>query len=155
MSKLLFSVLFFMFIYSCTTSNPIPKDEVLIQAFNSGREKYATLADLMLKNNREYKIYPDDSGVDDTISKLIRDLKLLSLELSHHGKDVYVEFLAYAGGALPDDGIYKGYVFFPMGFPEDLKGKLVTNLDVELTIVEPGTFRYSQINKNWYLWFLS
>ena len=60
----------------------------------------------------------------------------------------------YAEGWSPEGGIYKGYEYFPDGFPARLEVSLVESLEYDPQAYESGTWLYRKISENWYLWFL-
>lgn len=65
-----------------------------------------------------------------------------------------IVMMAYAEGWSPEGGIYKGYEYFPNGFPLDRDVPVGDVLTFEPRKYEPGTTVYRKIDGHWYLWFL-
>jgi hypothetical protein len=165
----------FMFAIGSTfapDSNSIPKDDTLIQQFAIQQTDFEALVRMMQADSRQdhlekvaldYINYASNSKmVDDQhieqYRTLLRELHALSIEayLKENLKtwDSFT-ITVWVGGAMPDDGHYKSYEFFPDGLPTNLASQVTQNLDngpdISLT---SGTELYRKINAHWYLTLL-
>lgn len=150
------------FLVGCSPSSP-PNDDTLLETFRTHRSEFEILANMLIEDTDLQKVARGYTRPDDVYGlgisrqrildyhELLKKLNLLSVERHQEG----VSLTAFAGGALPDDGIYKGYVYFPDGLPAKLGPSLVDSLDNLAWNPDRVTSLYRQIDENWYLWFLA
>ena len=138
-----------------------PADAALLGQFQKNRAAFQKLAEMIAVDQSVEKVHqayihgssPGEKRLAE-YRRLLRQVNCQSVTRWDHPDEYTVEVTAFAGGALPDDGIYKGFEFFPKGLPERSAGDVVSSLDGDPHRVEGGTRRYRKINENWYLTFL-
>lgn len=164
-----FMCLFVFIIASPVSSSPPPTDRQMIDNFTENRSDFETLVEMMVEDTNEvalFKVHRDyvkyyESEQEDTVDQrriqeyrtLLKKLNLLSIAYYQHREESFV-ITAYAAGGIPDEGIYKGYEYFPGGLPARFEAALVDSLEYDPKTYEPGTSLYREIDGNWYLWFL-
>jgi hypothetical protein len=167
----LFAICLALLAFSILTgcSNPPPDDDFLIETFESNRSDFEGLVRMMSEDTRiaplhkvardyvQYDAGQGDTTIDEQRLQEYRDLftKLDLLSITHYtrNEESFV-ITVYAEGWSPEGGIYKGYEYFPDGFPARLEDSLVASLEYNPQVYESGTWLYRKINDNWYLWFL-
>ena len=159
---LLCLILLVTLLIGCSPSPP-PNDDTLLETFRNHRSDFETLANMLIEDTDLQMVARGYTRPDNVYElgisgqrildyrELLRKLDLLSIQRHQEG----ISLTAYAGGALPDDGIYKGYVYFPDGLPARLRSSLVDNLDNLGWNPDHTTSLYRQIDDNWYLWFFA
>lgn len=150
-------------------SSPIPSDDLLIGRFESNRSDFIVLVEMMREDTRntslhkvtrdyvQYDAGQENTTIDEQRIQEYRDLftKLNLLSITHYTRDEESFVITvFARGWSPEGGIYKGYEYYPDGFPASLEGSLVESLEYDPQAYEPGTWLYCKISENWYLWFL-
>lgn len=152
---------------SCFRPSP-PSDELLIETFGSNRNDFETLVRMIDKDTNETALYEvdkrytmynsDEKGTIDEQRRqeylaLLAKLNMLSIGIST-GRERSFVITAYAKGFSPEGGVYKGYEYFPNGFPARRMSSLVQSLEYTPQIYKPGTLLYRKIDENWYLWLI-
>ena len=146
------------------SGNP-PTDANLLSGFNANRADFANVAEMILADRKTQKVhltYVRGASPAEARLKEYRDLlKKIGVQSvdrwdrQDENDQSLVEFTAFAGGAFPDDGIYKGIMYCPVRLPERFAGDVVPSLDaVDRRNVKEGTKLFQKIDDNWYLTFL-
>ncbi len=150
-------------------SDPIPSDALLIEKFESNRSDFETLVEMMREDTKlaplhkvakdyvQYNASQNDTTIAEERLQAYRALftKLDLRSITHFTRnEESFAIIVYAPGWSPEGGIYKGYEYFPNGFPLRHKDALVKSLEYDPHAYESGTWLYREINENWYLWFL-
>ncbi len=142
-----------------------PTDASLLAGFETNRSDYAKVAEMILADRKTQKVhltYVRGASPDESRLKQYRDLlKKIGVQSvdrwdrQDESDQSLVEFTAFAGGAFPDDGIYKGIMYCPVGLPERFAGDVVPSLDtVNRRNVKQGSRLFQKIDEHWYLTFL-
>ena len=150
-------------------ANPPPSDDSLMEMFESNQSDFETLVEMMSEDTKitplykvtedyvQYNVSQENTTINEQRIQKYRDLftKLDLLSIAHftHHEENFV-ITVYAEGWSPEGGIYKGYEYFPDGFPARLEVSLVESLEYDPQAYESGTWLYRKISENWYLWFL-
>jgi hypothetical protein len=144
------------------SSSP-PSDDALLSIFENHTDDFEALVsmfteDMVLEKVARNYTWPDnvrELGISrqriKNYRELLEEAGLLSIERCREG----ILFTVYAGGALPDDGVYKGYAYFPGGPSARVCPSLVDDLDDLEWSPYQVTSACRQIDENWYLWFLA
>lgn len=155
--RTMFVTLFLFAVWGCSP----PPDSILLSQFAENQDVFEKLAGMIIEDHaleRVHRTYilgtsPGDERIAE-YRRLLAIVGCLSISRYEHQEQSQVQLIMFAGGALPDDGIYKGFVFFPRGLPEHFKDNLVSSLDDVPSEIETVSIFYREINENWYLYFL-
>jgi hypothetical protein len=144
----------------CFSPSKPHADEILVENFTNHRDKFVTLVNMVV-NDKDLEsvttkyVLPENTTISEQrlqeYRRLLKELDLCSIEV--HQEAVFLT--AYIGGSFPDDGVYKGYVYFPDGIPGELKASVIDNLDGLEWNANHVTKFYKKIDEKWYLWFLA
>jgi hypothetical protein len=151
----------------CSQSRP-PSDESLIESFESNRRDFEALVKMMKEDTEEVALHTVAKGYVQYLlgeEATINEQRLLEYRglldrlglssISHYAREKEsFQITAYARGWSPEGGTYKGYEYFVDGFPSRLDSSLVERLDYDPQTFDSGTYLYSKIDDNWYLWLL-
>ena len=151
------------------SSRPLPDDDLLMEMFESNQDDFEILVEMMSEDTKtvplhkvakdyiQYTVSQKDTTLDEQRIQEYRDLftelDLLSITHFTRNEESFL-IIVYAEGWSPEGGIYKGYRYFPDGFPSRFEASLVESLEYDPQAYESGTWLYRKINENWYLWFL-
>jgi hypothetical protein len=154
-------ILFAAFLVRC--SSAAPSDETLMETFGQHQDGFETLVSMFTEDialEKAARNYTRPSNIHElgvssqrmrSYRDLLRELDLLSIERSQEA----ILLTAYAGGASPDSGVYKGYAYFPNGVSERVCHSVVDDLDNLRWRPHQVTSACRRIDKNWFLWFLA
>jgi hypothetical protein len=144
-------------------SSATPSDETLLETFGEHQNGFETLVSMFAEDIALEKVarnYTRPSNIRElgvsrqrmrSYRDLLRELDLLSIERSQEA----ILLTAYAGGAVPDDGVYKGYAYFPNGVSERVCHSVVDDLDNLRRSPHQLTSACRRIDNDWFLWFLA
>ena len=142
-----------------------PTDAALLAGFKTNRADFVKVADMILADNKTQKVHltyvrgtsPDENRLKQ-YRRLLKKIGVQSVDRWDRQEEQdqsLVEFTAFAGGAFPDDGIYKGIMYCPKRLPARFTQDVVASLDaMDRKKVKQGTRLFQKIDDNWYLTFL-
>lgn len=154
-------ILLAAFLVRC--SSAAPSDETLLETFGEHQDGFETLVSMFAEDIALEKVarnYTRPSNIRElgvsrqrmqSYRDLLRELDLLSIERSQET----ILLTAYAGGAFPDDGVYKGYAYFPNEVSERVCHSVIDDLDNFRWSPNQVTSACRRIDKNWFLWLLA
>ncbi len=161
-------MLFLLPILACVlpVSGPNPTDKTLIAAFEMHRADFEALLTMWQEDRARAgeleKISLDYTRPDDletlgiSTARLEEYRQLLqrigALSISTDFRDG-VEVLVWAGGAMPDDGAYQGYLYLPTGLRTDITQ--VSEVDpYEVGAQNEPVWVARPIDDNWYIYYM-